>query len=178
MIFFTYVDKNNDPVYCGYCQKTAVIQGSMYGFYDIGGQSYHYFQMEEKKMTDEWMKDTNVDAMCITVIVISTIKLTTWPGGAQRHTKRFPTMPVQLEGKTINKSQGVSRRMGVCKSIPISQTKVSFSQSATGKLILMTMIGTLISIAPVRCFLSPYFNISPFPSFWCLTVWKAKQYFC
>lgn len=87
-------------------------------------------------------------------------------------------MPAQLEGNTINKSQGVSRRPGMCKSIGISQTKVSFSQSANGKLILMTMIGTLISIAPVRYFLSPYFNISPFPGFWCLTEWKARQYFC
>lgn len=103
--------------------------------------------------------------MCITVIVIPSIKLTTWLGGVQRHTKRFPTMPVQLEGKAINKSQGGSRRTGACKSVAISQTKVSFSQSATGKLILMTMIGTLISIAPVRCFLSPYFTISPFPGF-------------
>lgn len=115
--------------------------------------------------------------MCITVIVIPTIKLTTWLGGGQRHTKRFPTMPVQLEGKAINKSQGVSRRMGRCKNIAISQTKVSFSQAATSKLILMTMIGTLISIAPVRCFLSPYFNISPFPGFWCLTERKDKTIF-
>lgn len=87
-------------------------------------------------------------------------------------------MVAQLEGDTINKSQGVTRRMGMCKSMIISLTKVSFSQSATGKLILMTMIGTLISIAPARCFLSPYFNISPFPAFWCLTEWKARQYVC
>ena len=84
-------------------------------------------------------------------------------------------MPGQLDGNTINKSQGVSCRPRMCKSIAISQTKVSYSQSATGKLILMTMIGTLISIAPARCFLSPYFNISPFPGFWCLTEWKAKN---
>lgn len=87
-------------------------------------------------------------------------------------------MPVQVEGNTINKSQEVSRRPGMCQSIAISQTKVSFSQSATGKLILMTMIGTLISRALVRCVLSPYFNISPFRCFWCLTEWKASQYFC
>lgn len=116
--------------------------------------------------------------MCITVIVIFSIKLTTWLGGVQRHTKRFPTLPVQVEGKANNKSRGGgSRRTGVCKSIAISQTKVSFSQSATGKLILMTMIGTLISIAPVRFFLSPYFNIPPFPGFWCLTNWKDETIF-
>lgn len=87
-------------------------------------------------------------------------------------------MPVHPEGNAINKSLGLSRSPGMCKSITISPTKVSFSQSATGKLNLMTMIGTLISIAPVRCFLSPYFNISTFPGFWCLTEWKARQYFC
>lgn len=32
-------------------------------------------------------------------------------------------MPAQLEGNTINKSQGVSRRPGMCKSIAISQKK-------------------------------------------------------
>lgn len=64
------------------------------------------------------MKDKNVDTMCITVIVISTIKLTTWPGGAQRHTKKFPTMPVQLEGNTINRSQGGVSKNGSVQKHP------------------------------------------------------------
>lgn len=72
-------------------------------------------------------------ACALPPLSFSTIKPTTWLGGVQRHTKRFPTMPVRLEGKAINKSQGGSGRTGASKSIAISQTKVSFSQSAAGK---------------------------------------------
>lgn len=48
---------------------------------------------------------------------------------------------VDVKANIMDKYHRVLQRL----SISISQTKVSFSKSATSKLILMTMIGTLIS---------------------------------
>lgn len=73
----------------------------MYGFYDTGGQPYHHLQMEEKKMTNEYK------TMACALPSLSLPQLSSQPGLAVcRHTKRSPTMPVQLEGKAINTSQG------------------------------------------------------------------------
>lgn len=68
------------------------------------------------------------------------------------------------------------------KSITASQTKVSFSKSAGGKLIPMTMIGALISspseILPILVFQCPPPTRPFYSAFWCLTEWKARRYFC
>lgn len=38
-----------NPGHLGYSQKQPPRQGSMYGFYDTGSQSYQEFQMGEKE---------------------------------------------------------------------------------------------------------------------------------